>query len=67
MLFGNRTERRIFGEYVHMFSPTLSVAFPASFGGEVKRINASSRPRVQTEKDEDRCQVGRLIVMLNSE
>ena len=67
MLLGNRTERRILGEYVHMFSPTLSVALPASFAGAVNLISASSRPRVHTLNEDFLCQAGLLIVMLNSE
>lgn len=67
MLFGNLTARRIFGEYVHIVSPTFSVALPASLGGAVNRINASSRPRVDTLNDDVRRHWGRFTVILNSE
>lgn len=59
-------ERRIEGEYVHMMFPTFNVAFPASFGGAVNRISASSWPLVHTLNCDDRRQFSRLTSIVSS-
>ena len=50
-----------------ILSPCLRVALPASFAGAVKRISASSRPRVQATMLVVRSQVGRCTSMVISE
>ena len=59
MLYGSRMTRFSFGVNVHIFGPSFKVALPASRGGAVKRIKASSRPRVHAISDERRSQSGR--------